>query len=166
MKAKLIAAIFSGLYLTPGYAEIPSIDFDDWAVIRSSDGKDLLAVTANDAGHAIAFRCFASTKNCIHAINVDVICDDGDKYPVLINSDLAALSMDAVCSKNGDRHELLLTKYDDIHTILLKGNDIGFAIPMGSGLFKVSRFSLKGSDKAMNLVETTTANLKNSETYL
>lgn len=139
--------------------------FGDWKVIRSSDGQDLIAGTANQAGDFIGFRCFSSTKQCVHAIGTDIVCDDGDEYPVLVNSDYSALSMDAVCSKNGNKHELLLTKYDDIHSILLKGNNIGFAIPMNSGQFKAVRFSLNGSDKAMNLVEEVTANLENDSTY-
>jgi hypothetical protein len=76
------------------------------------------------------------------------------------------MSMDAVCGINGANHELYLTKYDEIHETLKKGNNIGFAIPMESGQFKVVRFNLNGSDKAMDYVEKKTAEVKSGETYL
>jgi hypothetical protein len=139
--------------------------FGDWGVLRSSDGKDLIAGTVNQAGNFIGFRCFSATKECVHALGADIICDNGDKYPILINSSTASLSMEAICSKNDKTHELLLTKYDDIHEILIKGGSVGFAIPMENGNFKAVRFSLDGSQKAIKLVEDATSKLDDGESY-
>lgn len=139
--------------------------FGDWSVVRSSDGKDLIAGTLNQAGNFIGFRCFSNTKKCVHALGADIICDDGDKYPILINSNTSSLSMEAICSKNGKTYELLLTKYDEIHEILLKSGNVGFAIPMENGNFQAVRFSLNGSDKAIKLVEDVTSKLEDDKSY-
>lgn len=140
--------------------------FGDWFVVKSTDGSDLIAGTVNDTGGFIGFRCFSSTQKCAHVLSANTKCDDSSSYPILINSDYAALSMDAICSKNGDSYELMLTKFDDIHNILRKGTYVGFAIPLGSGLFKVARFSLNGSDKAFDYVTDKTTKLKNGEIFL
>lgn len=140
--------------------------FQSWVVIKSDDGKDLIAVTANDAEHYIGFRCFSETKQCVHVLSASTICVNGGSYPILINSDFSPMSMDAVCRINGKIHELLLTQYDSIHKILQKGSNIGFAIPMQSGQFKVVRFSLLGSEEAMEYVERRTSEVKEGEQYL
>ena len=70
--------------------------------------------------------------------------------------------------EEAEQHELILTNYDAIHHILMDGSYVGFAIPMSSGLFKVVRFSLLGSDKAMRKVEEEVHRQapRNGETYL
>ncbi|MBE7927631.1 hypothetical protein [Pseudomonas saudiphocaensis] len=158
----LIAMLFPAIANAVDIAK----DFGAWVVIKSNDNLDLIAVTVNDSGNFIGFRCYSSSKNCIHVLSANTNCTDGAKYPILINSDYSSMSMDAVCGKNGNGHELYLTKYDDIHDLLQKGNNIGFAIPMESGQFKVVRFSLSGSEKAMDYVEQKTAEVKTGETYL
>ncbi|MDH1054434.1 hypothetical protein [Aquipseudomonas alcaligenes] len=140
--------------------------FGSWVVIKSENNQDLIAVTANDSGNFIGFRCFSSSKTCVHVLSANTSCEENAKYPILINSDYTSMSMDAICGINGANHELYLTKYDEIHETLKKGNNIGFAIPMESGQFKVVRFNLNGSDKAMDYVEKKTAEVKSGETYL
>jgi hypothetical protein len=74
-------------------------------------------------------------------------------YPVLVNSEHSALSMNTICSVNDGRSELILTEFDLIHEIIKKSGIIGIAVPMASGHFKVVRFSLNGSIKAMDYAE-------------
>lgn len=163
---KIIAIIIAILLpITANAIDIVK-SFGAWVVIKSDDSLDLIAVTANESGNFIGFRCYSSNKKCIHVLSANTSCEDGAQYPILINSDYAAMSMDAICGKNGNTHELYLTKYDEIHDLLKKGNNIGFAIPMESGKFKAVRFSLGGSEKAMDYVEQKTAEVENGETYL
>lgn len=163
---RLTSLVLMLSFVSLAYAVDMQRRFGEWAVIRASDGVDLIALTLNDSGSFIGFRCFASTQMCIHALSAGTKCEDGGNYPILINSDYSSLSMDAICSINGTNHELFLTKYDVIHDILLKGNHVGFAIPMESGQFKVVRFSLDGSDAAMNFVEQQTTFLGDRDSYL
>lgn len=158
----LVAVLFP---VASGAVEIVK-NFNDWTVIKAEGGQDLIAVTINDVGHFIGFRCFAKDQKCVHVLSAKTACEDDQKYPILINSDYTAMSMEAVCGVNGEAHELYLTKYDEIHQALKKGSAIGFAIPMESGKFKVVRFSLTGSEKAMDYVEENTPEAKSGETYL
>ena len=165
MNRYICAAVFC-TFVTLAHATDVLKRFGSWAVIRASDGVDLIAITVNEAGSSVGFRCFATSQECIHVLSANIICKDGDTQPVLINSDHSALSMNAVCSINGNNHELLLTNYDVIHEILKKGSHVGFAMPMESGQFKVVRFSLDGSGTAMDFVEEATSRLKRGDSYL
>lgn len=140
--------------------------FQSWAVIKSDDGKDLIAVTLNNEGNFIGYRCFSSNKTCIHVLSAGTNCEDGGTYPILVNSDYSPMTMNTVCNITNANHELLLTQYDTIHEILKKGSNVGFAIPMQSGQFKVVRFSLLGSDEAMDYVEQKTQQVQTGEQYL
>lgn len=165
MKKTTTVAIALLLSSTANAVEIVK-SFGAWSVIKSNDNLDLIAATTNDSGNYIGFRCFSLEKKCIHVLSANTNCQDGGTYPILINSDYASLSMDAICGVNGSNHELYLTKYDEIHNLLKKGSTIGFAIPMESGQFKVVRFSLGGSEKAMDYVERNTAKMKTGEAFL
>jgi len=162
---KIFALVMIGIISTSHAVEIEET-FGDWAIVRASDGVDLIAVNVNESSSFIGFRCFAKTQQCIHVLSADVGCEVGAEYPILVNSDYSAMSMNAVCGKNQEKFELYLTQYDNIHKILQKGNDIGFAIPMNSGRFKVVRFSLRGSEKAISYVKQKTSALAGGDTYL
>lgn len=126
--------------------------YSDWFVVRN-DG-DLIAGTSNQAGNILGYRCYAESNKCLHVLIAGIDCKANGSYPVLVNSDHAALSMTAVCNeKESSGSELLLTNFDEIHSILEKGTYVGFAIPMESGYFKVVRFSLTGSAQAMDYAE-------------
>lgn len=165
MKKTLIALFFIS-YISASFAADPIKTFGDWFVIQPGDGDGLIAATVNDSESILAFRCYHKAQKCIHVLHANITCSDDGEYPVLVNSDLAAVAMDAVCGNVNQRGELYLTQYDTIHEILQKGNDIGFAIPMESGRFKAVRFSLNGSGKAMNYVEKQVASSGNQDSYL
>ncbi|WP_303761181.1 hypothetical protein [Alcanivorax jadensis] len=163
---RIVILLLLSTFASLAYAVDIQQRFGAWTVIRANDGIDLIATTANESGSFIGFRCFAKSQECAHVLFADIECTDGGSNPILINSDYSALSMNAFCSKNGANYELLLTPYDDIHRILQKGNDVGFAIPMASGQFKVVRFSLNGSEKAMEYVKEKTSRLGKRDSYL
>lgn len=134
--------------------------FGDWIVVKADNG-DMVAATVEDNGEkALVYRCFEGLGQCAHVLVADIECETDDEYPVLVNAEHAALSMDTVCS---DDSELVLTEFDQIHEILINSDVAGFAIPMASGQFKVVRFSLKGSERAMNAAE---GGLRDSADYL
>lgn len=71
--------------------------------------------------------------------------------------------MNTLCSVNEGRSELILTEFDLIHEIIRKSDVIGIAVPMTLGHFKVVRFSLDGSNRALDYTE---GNLIDSAEYL
>lgn len=150
MKTMLIFAL---LLVVSGNAGAGTTRFGDWFVVRSDNG-DQVAGTVKDGGtKLLGYRCYKSLNKCTHILDLDISCENGRRYPVLVNSDYHSLSMPAVCYNENGRSELLLPKFDSIHTILQKARVVGFAVPMNSGLFKVVRFSLDGSSEAMRDAE-------------
>jgi hypothetical protein len=139
------------------------VTFGDWSVVRADNGDMVAGTHQDNYSKVLIYRCFKSQKQCAHVVIVDVECDDGHSYPILVNSSHAALSMDAVCSVNDGRGELVLSEFDAVHEILQKADVVGFAVPMQSGQFKVVRFSLNGSARAMEHAER---KLTDSSEYL
>lgn len=127
--------------------------FGDWFVVRADNGDMVAGTIQDNFSKALVYRCFKDFNKCAYTLIADIECTDGHTYPVLVNSELSALSMNTICSKNDDKYELLVTDIQQLHEIVKKSNVIGFAIPMASGEFKVIRFSLNGSSKAMDYAE-------------
>lgn len=144
----LIAALF-----LCSVAQAEEKQFEDWFVVRADNGDMVAGTQQDNFSKALVYRCFKELNKCAHVLIADIECDDGHTYPVLVNSEHSALSMDTLCTDNEGESELILTEFDRIHKIIQKSNVIGIAVPMASGQFKVVRFSLKGSSKAMSYAE-------------
>ena len=137
--------------------------YGNWYVVKTDSG--LAAGTINDAGGILLITCYSSSQKCVHTLSLNMPCNNDGRYPILINSDYSAISDDAICSKhdNDNSYSFILTKFDETQSVLRKGTYIGFAIPLESGLFKVARFNLNGSDKAIDYM---LSNLKSDELFL
>lgn len=127
--------------------------FGDWFVVRADNGDMVAGTQEDNFSKALVYRCFKALNKCAHVLIAGIVCEDGHTYPVLVNSEHSALSMDTLCSVNDGRSELVLTEFDLIHEIIKKASIVGFAVPMASGQFKVVRFSLNGSSKAIGDAE-------------
>lgn len=137
--------------------------FGDWFVVRADNGDMVAATQQDNFSKALVYRCFQALSKCAHVVIADIECEDANTYPVLVNSEHSALSMNTLCSVNEGRSELILTEFDLIHEIIRKSDVIGIAVPMTSGHFKVVRFSLDGSNRALDYTE---GNLVDSAEYL
>jgi hypothetical protein len=134
------------------YAE--SRTFGDWVV--SPSGGIYEAFTANDSGSTFGVICGAD--DCKFYLRLGISsCDKDASYKTLINSDSGASVFNLSCSPltiEGRKEYVLLIEESlkSLSDPLLKTTTIGFAIPMAGGQFKVSRFSMRGFPKAMELI--------------
>jgi hypothetical protein len=151
---RLCALLFTiGLFADANLASAQTKTFRDWSVVMSDDKHDLIAATSTDGDKYFAYRCFGQLDRCAHSFNLDIECEDGKAYPVLVNASSAAASISCTCSQNGEVYELI-PEFEEIHSLVLKSTGyIGFAVPMASGQFKVVRFSLAGIRDAMTFAE-------------
>lgn len=149
---KFYLAFIAALVLS-GNAGAEEKHFGDWFVVRADNGDMVAGTQQDNFSKALVYRCFKDINKCAHVLIADIVCDDGYTYPVLVNSEHSALSMNTLCSVNESRSELILTEFDLIHEIIRKSDIVGIAVPMASGQFKVVRFSLSGSSKAMDYAE-------------
>lgn len=130
-------------------------EYGDWKSSTTNTVSE--AFTGNDSGSVFGFICI-NNEACGFYLNTGTACEEDAEYPVLINGLGGSLYMPTNCTvledDNGKvRHFLMI---DDEAGLLTKtvqdSGQIGFAIPLTSGRFAVSRFSLRGSTAAMKRV--------------
>lgn len=130
-------------------AEPAEKKFKSWTVGALQKGEGLYAATANDSGGVLAQFCYREIEKCVWVLANDIKCDEDHRYPVLVNADSGALSTQIVCVKVGSSSRYAFTDFDRIDKAILESEWIGFAFPMASGKFTVSRFSLAGAKEAV-----------------
>lgn len=159
---KNIMLFLLGMYIcSPSFALTPLKSFGNWQVY--STGTDYFAMALNSIeGEYIAYYCYSETKQCIHSVSLGIKCVNEARYPILVNSTISAITVEGVCTNIPSNGKTFynLTSYDSIHTILAQSVDVGFALPLESGRFKVSRFDLNGSAAAMTYTQSLVLNKK------
>lgn len=82
-------------------------------------------------------------------------CTPGAKYPMMINSAVSAAAVTTECAKlqginpsRGDTYNVF-SEFGVVRSAYESGGEIGFAIPLESGAFRVLRFSTKGATQAI-----------------
>lgn len=135
--------------------------FGDWVV--SAEAGIYETYTANDSGSTLGLLC--TDTDCSFYLRAGITCENGGTYLALINSESGASSHQLSCAPlplNGrTEYVIMIGDIESFATTVLRSTTIGFAIPMANGQFKVSRFSLRGSAKALEEV----VNLQKAGTY-
>jgi hypothetical protein len=123
-----------------------SPSFGSW---RTSDEGDYTeAYTGNESGSTFGILC---GKTCIFYVDMQTTCNDGEAYPAMVNSQAGAVTVSLKCHKLDRRFVLSSDSTNSYIDILKKGGEIGFAVPLQSGMFGVSRFSLDGGAQAVGV---------------
>lgn len=122
----------------------------DW-VWSVEDSELFFASVLNSAGNVLGQYCEPEDGTCFYAVTFGASCDTGDKHTVLVNSDVGATPLEFLCTKKfkGDS-VLVATDFDELDEIVRTADRIGFAIPLGGDEFKAVRFSLRGSNEAID----------------
>lgn len=114
----------------------------------------LYAITMNSSDHILGQYCYLNSGDCIYLVGVEITCNE---YPALINTDAGAVPVQLVCAQKYEQHNVMAIKpFDDIDGIIRQASYLGIAIPMQNDQFKVSRFSLSGSTKAIDRMRAAT----------
>ncbi|CAM3218935.1 hypothetical protein [Vibrio rarus] len=127
--------------------------YKDWFV--NTDRADYLyAITLNNSGNIFGKYCYLDSGQCLYLTGIDTNCTTGNKYPVLVNADSGAFNTFLHCGeKIGEQSVLVFDNFDVIETAAKESKKIGIAVPMESGHFKVSRFSMSGSAYSINTLD-------------
>lgn len=131
--------------------------FGKWHTGTTNSGEKLFfAVTANDSGNLLGQYCSPSTGNCIWLLGMNASCKEGDQYPVLANSDKGAAHILVYCNAKLDNglYSYVFTDFDTVNDFVMKGSKIGFAVPLQSDQFRVVRFDLIGSNRAISTMRS------------
>jgi len=148
------------LLITAGFAHFAYAEtVSDWEV-DTTDPTVMFAATANDNEHVFGEFCFPEDGSCYWVVSMSVPCKEGDRYPILANSDAAAISVELLCiDANADQHQYryAFTNFDQIDKVIRSSSKIGFAMPMQEDTFRVIRFNLKGVEKALSIMHNAVA---------
>lgn len=122
-----------------------------WTAGLSEDRQSSYAGTVNDSGNLLAQYCFLSSGNCVYLLAMPTSCKDGNRYPVLVNSDVGSFSTEIVCGGPLDgRFRYLFSNFEMINSAVRDAARIGFAVPLSGDNFRVTRFDLNGSRQALS----------------
>lgn len=150
-------ALVAALVLTLGM-EIPAAQgqtFGNWET--STTGKNLVfALTQSDSGHVLGQWCDFTAGSCFWLLGNRTSCEEGEKYPVLVNSDSGSASLEIHCAGPlpgvPGMYRYLFTDFDSIANLILKSTKIGFAMPLKGDQFRVIRFDLNGAATAVRVM--------------
>ena len=132
------------------YLGVNTISAADWSV--STQSKEMVyAITENDTDNAFSQFCYRSSKSCVYLLGLQIACESGQLYPVLINSDIGSQVMMIRCFDQirTGHYRYAFTDFDGMDAIVRKASKLGLAFPMEGDQFKVIRFSLNGADSAI-----------------
>ena len=118
-------------------------EYGDWMVDDLASERSVYAATVNDSGGLLGKTC--SQEGCRWIVTLKANCENGAKYPALLNAADGAWHVTLFCSpneKNPGRYYVLEPDYVD--KAVQSGDAVGIAMPMQSGQFRVARFSTRG----------------------
>jgi hypothetical protein len=128
----------------------------DWAVAKFDNGM-AVAGTQNESGSVLGLAC-TSGGQCIVFMTPasQSQCVTGSKHPIFVNSNSGAALLQTVCARvaQGGKKKIVLVfeDFEQVTKLILKDQMAGFCIPMTNGSFRVVRFSLNGSARALRSI--------------
>ena len=148
---KLKTCHFALLFILCSFS-VPTMaqEFANWVTGAMDDNEGYFAATVNDSTSIFGQYCYTGSGQCLWLLAVNINCEDGSRYPVLINGDGGSAQMEIVCKKLGDKPRYVFSNFDAINNSVKSSKKyIGFAFPLESGLFEVNRFLLDGAPEAI-----------------
>lgn len=120
--------------------------FGNWMVGTIEGGEGYFAATVNDSNAVLGQYCYVESGDCLWLLATSTNCEEGERYPVLVNADAGSAQLELVCRKLGKKPRYIFTNFESIDkSVRNSGKYIGFAFPLQSGLFQVDRFLLDGA---------------------
>lgn len=147
---------------------ISAEQYGDWSVDKSIPGVQI-ANTKNDSDSTLGVICLVVTKDCSAYMLSNNGCDENSTYPMMINSTVGAFPITSVCTQIEKLKILVINEFDNAKNAFESGGEIGFAVPLNDGKFKVVRFSTSGAvaaiKNAMLLPVASKSSLKKDEIF-
>lgn len=146
----LLSILFSSMVSAEGLSDKEK---GDWLWDNANSFN--YAATMNRSGSVLSQLCYFESEKCMFVIDIDIRCEPGSDYPVLVSSDNGTQHLKLSCLKNKkDTAKYLVKPFKDVESIFESSNKIGFALGLDDGKFRVERFSLKGSKEMIsNMLE-------------
>ena len=138
------------LGVLPPAAAADTESFGNWMVGTIEGGEGYFAATVNDSNAVLGQYCYVESGDCLWLLATSTNCEEGERYPVLVNADAGSAQLELVCRKLGKKPRYIFTNFESIDkSVRNSGKYIGFAFPLQSGLFQVDRFLLDGAVESL-----------------
>ncbi len=99
------------------------------------------------------FGMLCANDSCRYYFANGIDCEAGMNYPLMLTTAAGALSIDAICepmgTANGDVMLYWFNESSRLNEAFAASGEIGIAFPLSSGQFKLSKFSMKGYEDAI-----------------
>lgn len=121
----------------------------DW--FWSADNPDAFyAGTVNDSSLALGQFCYPKLDTCVFAFDLGTKCVRNRKSPAIVSTDVGAEAIELVCGDHFERQILIAKNFKVVDEFVRRSKIFGIAVPLDGNEFKVVRFSLVGSTRALD----------------
>jgi hypothetical protein len=159
--ASILVACLLLLAAVPGPAQAGSSGA--W-VDETSDPDTIYAATENAAGNVLAQYCYPKQGSCLYVVAIGITCDAKAEFPALINTEGFVAQVMLVCGfKMPNQNVLMFKSFDDADRIVRTASRMGIAVALKNQEFKVSRFDLTGSVRAIDRMRAVALSRSNGE---
>jgi hypothetical protein len=149
---KLLIAAFATAILLGATTPAMAQSFERWTTGADEQGGTHASVM-NESGFILGQYCDSRTGPCYWVLGMSARCKMGTKYPVLVNSDVSAQSLEVGCTGEtagqAGIYGLVFTDPEAIGGIIARSNRLGIAFPMKGDQFRVVRFDVTGAPAAL-----------------
>ncbi len=121
----------------------------DWS---SQFLEDMGEASTHESGTSV-FGMLCANDSCRYYFANGIDCQPGLNYPLMLTTAAGALSIEAICepmnTANGDVMLYWFSESNKLNDAFANSPEVGFAFPLSSGQFKLSKFSMKGYEAAI-----------------
>ena len=159
MNALLTLGVAAFSSVLAGISNAQSYKLGGWVIDKNIQGIQI-ATTKNESDSVVGLLCAVSDRQCFAYVIFDGIgCDEGVRYPMMINSAVGAYSISTICRQlpgsNNSRDKIyVVNEFENVKEALESGGQVGFVMPLASGQFRVARFNASGATAAIRDVMT------------
>lgn len=118
-----------------------------WVVHKETGVQ--IASTTNDTGSVTGILCNTDKEACVAYISLTITCEEGHFYPLMSNSSVGSFIFTSTCTIFRGAKYFVLDDFENAIQTFESGGEIGFAMPMASGHFRVIRFGTAGATAAI-----------------
>lgn len=121
------------------------LTYQDWRIQGGTNSVE--AFTTN--GPNSSFGLYCSGEQCLFYLHDALRCQPGSSSPVLLSSIGKTAALTMRCTLIGGTLFQILEPFATVFESVKAGGVVGFAVPLQSGSFGVSQYSLQGSSEAI-----------------
>jgi hypothetical protein len=143
------------------------VQAQNWTSGVADDSEYLYAATENDSAGLFGQFCYVKESTCIWVVMIETRCEENKDAatttPILGVSSAGSFHLGMICRgsvqiRGKKYYRYVLDSFDLVDTSVRNGGQVGFALPLDTGQFRVVRFSVDGAvpvlDRMRNVAES------------